>query len=85
MPISIKNSQTELLARKLAELTGETLTEAIRIAVAEKYERLQQARGQPSLGHDLTEIAMRCASRPIISDLGADETLGYDGSGVPTR
>jgi antitoxin VapB len=85
MPISIENSQTELLVRKLADLTGETLTEAIRIAVAEKYERLRQARGRPSLGHDLTEIAMRCAGRPIMSDLGADETLGYDGSGVPTR
>jgi antitoxin VapB len=81
MPISIENSQTELLVRKLADLTGETLTEAIRIAVAEKYERLRQARGRPSL----TEIAMRCAGRPIMSDLGADETLGYDGSGVPTR
>ncbi len=29
MPISIKNNQTEILARKLAELTGESLTEAI--------------------------------------------------------
>lgn len=31
-----KNDQTELLARKLAELTGETLTEAVRTAVAER-------------------------------------------------
>ena len=85
MPISIKNSQTELLARKLAALTGETLTEAIRMAVAEKYERLRQARGRRSLGSDLTEIAMRCANRPIISGLSADEILGYDESGVPTR
>ena len=30
MPISIKNNQTEILARKLAELTGESPTEAIR-------------------------------------------------------
>jgi antitoxin VapB len=85
MPISIKNSETELLARKLAELTGETLTEAIRRAVAEKYERLRQARGRRSLGSDLTEIAMRCARRPIISDLSADEILGYDESGVPAK
>ena len=30
MPIGIKNDQTELLDRKLADLTGETLTEAVR-------------------------------------------------------
>lgn len=85
MPISIKNNETEHLARKLAELTGETLTEAIRMAVAEKYERLRQARGRRSLESDLTEIAMRCASRPIISDLSADAILGYDEFGAPTR
>lgn len=85
MPISIKNSETELIARKLADLTGETLTEAIRLAVLEKYERLRQARHRHSLGDDLNEIAMRCARRPIISDLSADEILGYDESGVPAR
>jgi len=42
MPISIKNDQVEFLARKLAELTGETLTEAVRTAVAERYDRLRR-------------------------------------------
>jgi antitoxin VapB len=85
MPISIKNDETELLARKLAELTGETLTEAVRTAVAERYDRLRRARSGRSLADELNAIALRCATRPLISQLSADETMGYDESGVPTR
>ena len=85
MPISIKNDQTEILARKLAELTGETLTEAVRAAVAERYDRLRRARSGRSLADELNAIALRCARRPAISQLSDDEILGYDESGVPTR
>lgn len=85
MPISIKNDQTEQLARKLAELTGETLTEAVRAAVSERYDRLRRARSGRSLADELNEIGLRCAKRPVVSRLSADEILGYDESGVPTR
>jgi antitoxin VapB len=85
MPISIKNDQTELLARKLAELTGETLTEAVRAAVAERYDRLRRARSGRSLADELNMIAIRCAKRPLISQLSDVEILGYDDSGAPTR
>ena len=69
MAISIKNDQTELLARKVAELTGETLTEAVRAALAERYERLRRAR----------------SGRSLAGELNAEEILGYDERGVPTR
>lgn len=36
MPISIKNPKTEMLARRVARLTGETLTEAIHEALEER-------------------------------------------------
>ena len=85
MPISIKNDQTEVLARKLADLTGETITEAVRSAVAERYDRLRRARSGRSLADELNAIAIRCAKRPLVSQLSDDEILGYDESGVPTR
>ena len=85
MPISIKNPETEELARKLAHLTGETLTNAIRLALAEKYERIRQPRWGRSVVDEITEIALRCASRPVVSDMSADEILGYDELGAPTR
>ncbi len=85
MPISIKNNQTEVFARKLAELTGETLTDAIRTAVVERYDRLRQARSGRSLADELNSIALRCANRPVISHMSDDEILGYNEAGVPTR
>ena len=85
MPISIKNDQAEKLARNLAKLTGETLTEAIQTAVAERYDRLRRARAGRSLGDELNEIALRCSRRPVINQMSDDEILGYDESGVPTR
>jgi antitoxin VapB len=85
MPISIKNSETEAVARQLAELTGESITDTVRIAVAERYERLQRARSRRSLAAELNEIALRCAARPRISTLSDDEILGYDELGTPSR
>jgi antitoxin VapB len=85
MRISIKNDQTKLLARKLAELTGETPTEAVRVALAERYQRLRRARYGRSLAGELNAIALRCAQRPIMSPLSAEEILGYDERGMPRR
>ncbi|MBL0158106.1 MAG: type II toxin-antitoxin system VapB family antitoxin [Bryobacterales bacterium] len=85
MPISIKNDETEKLTRQLAELTGETITVAIRIAVAERYDRVKRSKGGPSLRDELKEIALRCARLPVISDMTDDEILGYYEFGIPTR
>ncbi|MCC6585808.1 MAG: type II toxin-antitoxin system VapB family antitoxin [Bryobacterales bacterium] len=85
MPISIKNGETERLARNLAQLTGESLTEALRIALAERYDRLRRARSGRSLANELNAIALRCAKRPVISSLSAEDILGYDEDGVPSR
>jgi antitoxin VapB len=84
MPISIKNDETERLARKLAKLTGETLTDVIRDALAEKYERLNSDRTRRARIDELNQIALRCASLPRISNLSDDEILGYDENGLPT-
>jgi len=85
MPISIKNEATEALARQVAQLTGESLTEAIQVALQERYGRLQRGKQRLLLAEELNEIAGRCARRPLVSRMSADEILGYDESGVPTR
>jgi hypothetical protein len=38
-----------------------------------------------SLADKLNAIAPRCAERPVISELIADEILGHDESDVPSR
>jgi hypothetical protein len=47
MALSLKDPETDRLARALAALTGETLTEAIRRALAERLERERIRRGHP--------------------------------------
>lgn len=82
MALSIKNDEAEALARKLAATTGESLTDAVRLALAERYERVRRRR---SMAEDLMEIGKRCASRPVTSNMTEDEILGYDEFGIPTK
>jgi antitoxin VapB len=85
MPLSVKNEDTERLVRKIAKLTGESLTEAVRVSVAERYDRLTRGKSGRTVADELNEIALRCARRPVISHLSPDEILGYDDSGIPSR
>jgi antitoxin VapB len=61
------------------------LTEAVRNALAERYDRLRRARSGRTLADELNAIALRCARRPVVSGLSDDEILGYDECGAPTR
>ncbi len=85
MPLSIKNDETERLIRRIAKLTGESRTDAVRVSVEERYQRLTRRRSGRSLADELNEIALRCARRPVVSHLTADQILGYDEHGIPTR
>ncbi len=50
MALSIKNEETERLARQVARETGESLTEAIQKALQERWERLRMRAAQPYFG-----------------------------------
>ncbi len=85
MALSLKDPETDRLARQVASLTGETLTQAVRTSLAERlrHERLKRGEG-PDLARTLEEIARRCAARPDLDDRSADEILGYDENGLPS-
>ena len=42
MGLNIKNEETHRLAVQLAELTGETVTKAVTVAIRERIERVQR-------------------------------------------
>ena len=42
MSLNIKNPEAHKLARELAECTGESLTEAVTLALRERLERIQR-------------------------------------------
>ena len=82
MAISIKDVETDELARRLAKETGESLTEAIRQAVRERLER-ELKRGE-GLAERLLEIGRRCAGSLDAPYTSADHAdLLYDEQGLP--
>ncbi len=85
MALSLKDPETDSLARQVASLTGETLTEAVRTSLRERLRHEQLRRGEgPELARALDEIAKRCAALPNLDDRTDDEILGYDENGLPT-
>jgi antitoxin VapB len=83
MALNIKDPKTDTLARELAQTTGETITEAVAVAVKERLERLRAGRRFRSLADELDEIALRCASLPVLDERSEEEILGYDLNGLP--
>ena len=82
MPINIKDPETDQLARRLATLTGESITVAIKTALREHIERDERTRGKASY-EELLAIATRIASRIDRDGRTPDEIIGYDERGLP--
>ena len=86
MALSIKHPEADRLARELAAVTGESLTQAIVIALRERLQRQRhrrRGRGRRPLADQLREISERCASLPVLDERSADEVIGYDDRGLP--
>jgi antitoxin VapB len=83
MALSLKNAETDSLARALAALTGETLTDAVRVALVERLERVRRQKGESGrLAETLMEIGRHCAALPDLNRLSPDEIIGYDEHGM---
>jgi len=83
MALSIKSDEAEALARKVAAITGETLTGAIVRALRERLERLEEKEQVSSVVYQLETIARRTAELPMQDPRSPEEILGYDEDGVP--
>lgn len=59
MALNIKNTQVEELAAEIAELTGETKTEAIRRALEERKQRLSFQVARESRSEELRSFLER--------------------------
>lgn len=83
MALSIKDPDTELLARKLSEQTGESLTLATRRALEERLQRLGGSARQKALLDDLAAIRRRWSDLTPLDARSADEIIDYDENGLP--
>lgn len=91
MALTIKNADVERLAAEVARLTGETKTQAIRVALQERRSRLatgvdQEARAAEILHWLETEVwpqvPEELRGRPHDSRAD-DEIVGYGPDGLP--
>ncbi|MDK1389674.1 type II toxin-antitoxin system VapB family antitoxin [Sinorhizobium sp. 8-89] len=83
MALSIKDVETERLAKALAEKTGETITMATRRALEERLRRLANAGNRDVLLEELAASRRRWAQLPVLDKRSPDEILGYDENGLP--
>jgi antitoxin VapB len=83
MALNIRNAEADRLAARIAKLTGETKTEVVRRALEERLSRLERGRAGRRLADELNEIALHCASLPLLDRRSTEEILRYDDNGLP--
>ena len=84
MSLNIKNNETCRLAGELAQLTGETMTGAITVALQERLEREKRSRSMSARLQEMRAIAEHCAKLlgPGPSAVEHGDLL-YDERGLP--
>ena len=83
MPLNIEDADTHALAKRLASLTGESLTRAVKQAIQERLAQVEKARSGSRLADELDHIAQHCANLPRRDRRSADQIIGYDACGLP--
>ena len=74
MALNIKDEETYRLTSKLAKLTGESLTLAVKISVKERLERHEKAEKREGRLEWLLKLSERTA--PLLKDLPPSDKIG---------
>lgn len=82
MSLRISDPETQMLAKKLAKLTGESLNQAVKHAIQARLEQVLGSQGTVSRVEELDRISLKCARLPRRDQRGSDEIIGYDDWGV---
>ncbi|MFP4031589.1 MAG: type II toxin-antitoxin system VapB family antitoxin [Desulfococcaceae bacterium] len=82
MALQFTDPKAEELARELATITGETISEAVLNALRERIGRIRKSRDtSEELLADIMEISERCAALPDLDTRSPDEIIGYNSGG----
>jgi antitoxin VapB len=82
MALSIKSDEADRLARELAAETGESLTEAVVIALRERLDR-EHTRHAASMRTRLKRLAADVKAMQVADGRTPEEIIGYDEAGLP--
>jgi antitoxin VapB len=83
MAFHVSSERVDQNVRRLANLTGQSLTDAIDAAVVEKIRRLEPRKPDPNYVRDLMEMAAKIRAKLNPDGRSADELIGYDEDGLP--
>ena len=83
MPLNIKDPETHALAKRLASLTGESPTRAVKLAIQQRLEQVEKTQRATRLADELDDIALHCAGLPRRDRRSAEQIVGYDERGLP--
>lgn len=83
MALSIKNPHTEELARELAATTGESLTEAVTVAVEERLARLGQGQRRELQKQRALELLSAIWELPDLDTRSVEEILDFPRTDLP--
>ena len=86
MAPSLKDPETDRLARELARRTGESLTVAVRHALRDKLvePRALELDTIEAKIADVMQIVARHQTPPLLDHRSDDEILGWDDNGLPS-
>jgi antitoxin VapB len=83
MALNIKKPEAERLAQELAAETGESLTEAVTVALRERLSGLRRRQQRSRVRAEVADLQAFVASLPDVDVRAADEIIGYDEQGLP--
>ena len=86
MPLNIKDDSVHEQARKLAGLTGVSMTAAVRDAIDMRLAQIEHGQRQAASaksGEKLLDLARICAEAVKGSGLSSDHSELYDDKGLP--
>lgn len=84
MAFHVSSERVDQNVRRLAALTGQSLTDAIDSAVIDKLRRLEPRKPDPNYVEDLLRMAAEIRSKLRPTGQTPDELLGYDENGLPS-
>jgi antitoxin VapB len=83
MALNLKNPLAEPLAQQLAADTGESLTQAVIVALRERLERRGRQRDVAQRMAEVAELQAFLKAQPVRDARPPEEILGYDDAGLP--
>ena len=82
MALSIKSDKADRLARELVTVTGESLTDAVTIAIEDRLAR--ERRATRDVAGRLRRVREEMRTVPLLDDRPEAEILGYNEHGLPS-